>query len=134
MSKAQFLKNAPSYDGYFGEVFISILNTFNIIGGYQSPVGVRNAGTLHMELQTSKALPGILLSGGYDKKNIGSIFKLDNNSLLYAQVGYKPVPYMVVSMLYLWTFAEVRDDVTGNVVGYQAQKRIEPKVEFVVNF
>ena len=134
MSKAQFLKNAPSYDGYFGEVFISILNTFNIIGGYQSPVGVRNAGTLHMELQTSKALPGILLAGGFDKKNIGSIFKLDNNSLLYAQVGYKPVPYLVVSTLYQWTFTEVRDEKSGNVVGYESQKRIEPRVEFVVTF
>jgi hypothetical protein len=87
-----------------------------------------------MELQTSQALPGILLSSGYDKKNIGSIFKLDNNSLLYAQVGYKPVPYMVVSMLYQWTWTEVRDDATGNVIGYQAQKRIEPKVDFVVTF
>ena len=134
MSKAQLLKNVQSFEGYFGEVFISVLNTFNIIGGYQSPVGVRNAGTLHMELQTSQALPGILLSGGYDKKNIGTIFKLDNNSLLYAQVGYKPVPYMVVSMLYQWTWTEVRDDVTGNVIGYQAQKRIEPKVDFVVTF
>lgn len=134
MSKAQLLKNVQSFEGYFGEVFISVLNTFNIIGGYQSPVGVRNAGTLHMELQTSQALPGILLSGGYDKKNIGTIFNLDNNSLLYAQVGYKPVPYMVVSMLYQWTWTEVRDDVTGNVIGYQAQKRIEPKVDFIVTF
>jgi len=134
MSKAQLLKNAQSYDGYFGEIFISILNTINVIGGYQSPVGVRNAGTLHMELQTGKALPGILLAGGYDKKNIGSIFKLDNNSLLYAQVGYKPVPYLVVSTLYQWTWTEVLDAKSGNVVGYQAQKRIEPRVEFVATF
>ena len=134
MSKAQSLKSVQSFEGYFGEVFVSVLNSFNIIGGYQSPVGVRNAGTLHMELQTSQALPGILLSSGYDKKNIGSIFKLDNNSLLYAQVGYKPVPYMVVSMVYQWTWTEVRDDATGNVIGYQVQKRIEPKVDFVVTF
>lgn len=134
VSKAQFLKNAPSYDGYFGEIFISILNTFNIIGGYQSPVGVSNAGILHMELQTSSALPGILLAAGYDKKNIGSVFKLDNNSLLYAQVGYKPVPYLVVSTLYQWTFTEVRDEKSGNVVGYESQKRIEPRIEFVVTF
>ena len=133
-SKAQLLKNAQSFEGYFGELMISILNTFNIIGGYHSPVGQRNAGTLHLELETSNALPGILISGGYDKKNVGSIFKLDNNSLLYAQVGYKAAPYLVVSMLYEWTFTEVRDDVTGNVVGYQPQKRIEPRLGFVVNF
>ena len=134
ISKAQLLKNAPSYDGYYGEVFISVLNTFNIIGGYQSPVGIPNAGTLHMEMQTSSALPGILLSAGYDKRNIGSIFKLDNNSLLYAQVGYKPVPFLVVSMLYQWTWTEIRDKKSGNVVGYEPQKRVEPRVEFVVTF
>jgi len=134
ISKVQFLKSAPAYDGYFGEVLISILNTFNIIGGYQSPVGVRNAGTLHMELQTSRAVPGILLAGGFDKKNIGSIFTLDNNSLLYAQVGYKPVPYLVVSTLYQWTWTEVLDAKSGNVIGYDAQKRIEPRIEFVVTF
>ena len=133
-SKAQVLKNAPGYDGYFGELLISVLNTFNVIGGYQSPTGVKNAGALHMELQTSKALPGILLTGGYDKKNIGSIFKLDSNSLLYAQVGYKPVPYLVVSMLYQWTFTEVLDAKSGSVIGYEAQKRVEPKVDFVVTF
>ena len=134
LSKAQLLKNVQSFEGYFGELMISILNTFNIIGGYHSPVGQPNAGTLHLELETSNALPGILISGGYDKKNVGSIFKLDNNSLLYAQVGYKAAPYLVVSMLYEWTFTEVRDDVTGNVVGYQPQKRIEPRLGFVVNF
>lgn len=134
MSKAQVLKNAPSFDGYFGEVFISVLNTFNIVGGYQSPVGVSNAGMLHMEMQTSTALPGILLSAGYDKKNIGSVFNLDNNSLLYAQVGYKPVPYLVVSTLYQWTWTEIRDEKSGNVVGYEPQKRIEPRIEFIVTF
>lgn len=134
ISKAQILKNVQSFEGYYGEILISVLGTFNIIGGYHSPVGVRNAGTLHLELETAKALPGILLSGGYDKKNVGSIFKLDNNSLLYAQVGYKPVPYLIVSTLYQWTFTEVRDEVSGNVVGYQSQKRIEPRLEFVVTF
>ena len=79
-------------------------------------------------------MPGILLGGGYDKKNVGSIFKLDNNSLLYAQVGYKPEPYLIVSILYQWTFEEIRDSASGTVVGYKPQKRIEPKLSFVVHF
>jgi hypothetical protein len=134
VSKVQVLKNAQSYEGYFGEMWISVLNTFNIIGGYQSPVGMPNAGTIHLELQTGNAVPGILLGGGYDKKNVGSVFKVDNNSLLYGQIGYKPVPYLVVSILYEWTFTEVRDSVSGNVIGYEPQKRIEPRVGFVVHF
>ena len=133
-SKAQNLRNAVGYGGYFGELVVRVLNTFDIVGGYQAPLGRKNEGTFHMELLTSDALPGILISGGYDKKNVGSIFKLDNNSLLYAQVGYKPAPYIVVSMLYEWTFAEVRNDATGEVVGFKAQKRIEPRVGFIVHF
>jgi len=134
ISKAQTLKGVQSFEGYFGELLISILNTFNIVGGYQAPIGQPNGGTLHLELQTLTALPGILLNAGYDKKNVGSIFKLDNHSLLYAQVGYQPYPFMVVSMLYEWTFSEVRDAVTGKVTGFEPQKRIEPRVGFVVHF
>jgi hypothetical protein len=134
VSKVQTLKGVQAFEGYFGEVLISILNTFNIVGGYQAPIGQPNAGTLHLELETLTALPGILLNGGYDKKNVGSIFKLDNNSLLYAQVGYQPLPYLLVSVLYQWTFTEVRDELTGKVTGYEPQKRIEPRVGFVVHF
>ena len=134
MSKAQMLKGAQSYEGYFGELLISILNTFNILGGYQAPVGQPNGGALHLELETLTALPGILLNAGYDKKNVGPVFKLDNNSLLYAQVGYQPLPYLVVSVLYQWTFSEVHDQLTGRVTGYETQKRIEPRVGFVVHF
>jgi len=134
MSKAQALKSTQAFEGYFGEILVSILGTFNVIGGYQSPVGVRNAGILHLELDAGTALPGILVSGGYDKRNVGPIFKLDNNSLLFAQVGYKPVPYMVVSMLYQWTFTEIRDEISGQVVGFKPQKRIEPRVGFIARF
>jgi hypothetical protein len=133
-SKAQMLKLSQSFEGYYGEMLLSILGTFHIYGGYQAPVGVRNAGTLHLELDAGDALPGISISGGYDKKHIGSIFKLDNNSLLYAQVGYKPAPYLIVSTLYQWTFTEVRDEKSGNVVGYKSQRRIEPRVGFVFQF
>jgi len=133
-SKVQTLKGVQAFEGYFGEVLISIINTFNIIGGYQAPVGQPNGGTLHFELETLKALPGILLNAGYDKKNVGPVFKLDNNSLLYAQVGYQPLPFLVVSVLYQWTFSEMRDEATGKVTGYEPQKRIEPRVGFVVHF
>lgn len=134
VSKAQMLQGVESFQGYYGEMLISILNTINIIGGYQSALGRPNSGTLHFEAQTGKAIPGVLLSGGFDKKNIGPLFKLDNNSLLYAQVGYMPQPYLVVSILYQWTFTEVRDEATGNVVGFKSQKRVEPRVGFILHF
>jgi hypothetical protein len=132
-SKAAMLASAKKTEGYYGEILISILNTFNIVGGYQAPVGVKNQGVFHAELQTPAVIPQIVFSAGFDKRNIGPVFKLDENSILYAELGYKPMPYMIVSMLYQWTFAEKKDD-AGNVIGYETQKRIEPKVRFVFNF
>ncbi len=133
VSKAMTLKSATAMEGYYGELVLSVLNTLHIIGGYQAPVGVKNQGLLHLQLITGDIIPVVQLSGGYDKRNVGSVFKLDNNSVLYAEVGYKPYPFMVVSMLYEWTFREEKD-LEGRVIGYKPQKRIEPKVSFVINF
>ncbi|MBP8975617.1 MAG: hypothetical protein KBG83_02770 [Bacteroidetes bacterium] len=127
-SKADSLRNVKSNQGNYGELMISVLNTLNIIGAYQAPVGVKNAGMFHAELNTGNALPSIVLEAGFDKRNIGRVFKLDDNSILYAEVGYKPVSFMVVSALYQWTWT--KDD-NG---AYKTQKRIEPKLSFVFNF
>ncbi len=128
MSKAASLPYVHKSQGYFGQIIISILNTFNIVGGYQAPVGVKNQGVFHAELQTPAVIPQIVFGGGFDKRNIGPVFKCDENSILYAELGYKPIPYMIVSMLYQWTFAKQADGT------YATQKRIEPKVRFVYSF
>jgi hypothetical protein len=128
MSKAAMLPYVQKSQGYYGEILIRILNTFNIVGGYQAPVGVKNQGVFHAELQSPAVIPQIVFGGGFDKRNIGPVFKLDENSILYAELGYKPIPYMIVSMLYQWTFAKQADGT------YATQKRIEPKVRFVYSF
>jgi hypothetical protein len=128
MSKAASLRYAQKSQGYYGQIIISILNTFNIVGGYQAPVGVKNQGVFHAELQTPAVIPQIVIDGGFDKRNIGPVFKLDENSILYAEIGYKPIPYMIVSTLYQWTYAKNPDGT------YKTQKRIEPKVRFVYSF
>jgi hypothetical protein len=134
LSKAQLLaqSKAPG-PGYYGEVNINILGTFAIVGGYQAFDDLPNSGTFHASLESGSALPGILLSAGYDRKNIGQVFRLDENSLLYAQVGYKPMPFLIVSTLYEWTFVEEKNS-SGQVIGYKTQKRIEPKVGFLFYF
>jgi hypothetical protein len=132
-SKAEILRRTAGIDGYYGELVISVLGTFDILGGYQAPLGVNNAGRLHLELFTDEVLPSILLSVGYDRSNIGRVFKLDESSVAYGEIGYTPAPWMVVSMLYLWTFVEVKD-ADGRLVGYRNQRRVEPKLGFVVRF
>ncbi|MEX2190576.1 MAG: hypothetical protein WEB33_07725 [Bacteroidota bacterium] len=133
VSKAQALKAATQTEGYYGELSLSILGTFNIVGAYQSPVGVKNQGMLHLEFDPGDVIPGVILSAGYDKKNVGRVFKLDNNSLFYVNFGYKPLPFLFVSTMYMWTYTEDKD-ANGNVIGYKSQKRIEPKIGFVFSF
>lgn len=128
-TKVQMLKAVKANEGYYGELWLSVLNTFNVIGAYQAPVGVRNAGIFHAELDVDDVIPSIVIGGGFDKVKVGKVFKLDENSILYAQVGYKPVPYLVVSTLYQWTWT--KDEATG---AYKTQRRIEPKVSLVFNF
>jgi len=57
------------------------------------------------------------------------LIKLDNRSLLYAEIGYQPMSFLVISILYMWTYAPATD-AAGNV-SYQMQKRVEPKVSLV---
>jgi hypothetical protein len=127
-SKADTLRNAKQSQGNYGSIVISFLNTFNIVGQYHAPVGEDNAGFFHAVLNVPNVIPSVVLNGGYDRKNIGSFFKLDENSLLYAEVGYKPLSFMIVSMVYQWTWT------LDNNGEYVSQKRIEPKVSFVYQF
>ena len=133
VSKAEELQAAKAAEGYYGELTLGVLGAFNVLGGYYAPLGVQDAGTLHLVLQTPTSLPLFIVSGGYDKKDIGSVFKVDNNSLLYAQVGYKLNSFLLLSTLYQWTFTEVKD-ANGNVIGYATQRRVEPKLSVVFNF
>ena len=133
LSKAMALQAAKGQQGYYGEMMLSILNTIRILGGYQAPVGVKNQGMFHAELETGNVIPAIVVGGGFDKTNIGKVFILDQNSVLYAKLGYKITPYLLFSTLYEWTWTE-RKDAAGNVIGYDTQRRVEPKLSLVINF
>lgn len=133
-SKAQLLSNTKSPGpGFFGSLLVDVLGTIQIEGMYQKLDRDSKSGILHLGTNTGEKIPLIHASAGYDKKYIQSnkdIFTLDERSLLYAEVGYKPYPFMIVSTLYTWTFAPEKDK-DGNINGYKPQKRITPKVSFV---
>ena len=136
-SKAKRLSEAINQsDGYFGELRVSILNTFDILGSYQRLDKKSDSGILHLETDISPQDLSFIARAGYDKINIRDekdLFKLDDRSYLYAELGYKPIPYIIVSMVYSWTFSAVKDN-DKNVIDYVPQKRIEPRVYFVVPF
>ncbi|MFH1196012.1 MAG: hypothetical protein V1720_09880 [bacterium] len=137
LTKAQQLKAATDIgNGWYGELLVSVLNTFDILGSYQRLDKHPDSGILHLETDVSpKGMPYIARAG-YDKINIideSDLFKLDDRSLLYFEFGYKPLPYMIVSMFYNWTFEPIRD-ADNNVIDYRSQKKIEPRVTFIYPF
>ena len=134
LSKSDTLWQVSANQGYYGELLISLLNTFNIIAGYQAPAGVKDQGILHAELQLP-SVAGIVVRGVFDKTRIGRVFILDDNTILTGEIGYKPVKYLLVSMLYQRTFSNRNPDGSLRSDGsFVKQDRVEPKVSFIYDF
>lgn len=135
-AKSLTLRNSTAYSkGVYGDLLVRIINTFEIYGSYERLDDVPRSGDLHIWTELSPRDAPILARAGYDKvmiQDLKDLVTTDDRSLLYAELGYKPYPFIIVSMIYRWTFTPVR---SGNdIIGYVPQRRIEPKVEFVVSF
>jgi hypothetical protein len=123
-------------NGFYGELGMNVLGLFNILGSYQRLDKYPTSGILHIGTEIAPDNFPLLARTGYDKVNIideKDLFKLDDRSYLFFELGYKPYPFMIVSMLYNWTFAPVRDK-DDKVIDFKPQKRIEPRVYFVYPF
>ena len=136
-SKVQILKaQAAVGNGYYGELLVSVLNTFNILGSYQRLDDMPQSGILHMSTEVAPDGVPFILRAGYDKANIKNekdLFTLDDRSYLFTEVGYKPLPYLITSIVYHYTFTPIRD-AGDNIITYKSQKKIEPRVSFVYPF
>ncbi|MBZ0179682.1 MAG: hypothetical protein K8F36_10355 [Melioribacteraceae bacterium] len=133
-SKIQLLEsNLYIGNGWYGEMNFNIMTTIKILGSYQRLDKEPDSGIL--QLRTSIA-PGVLpfvFNAGYNKTNIkdeSDIFNMDERSMMFVEIGYKPVPYLLVSLLYKWTFTPIRD-FDENIIDYQTQRRVEPRVSFI---
>lgn len=133
-SKANRLNNATNSDnGFYGELGIDVMNLFQVTGSYQRLDKSPQSGILHIGSDISPKDASFIARAGYDKLYIKSekdLFTLDDRSFLYAEVGYKPMQYLLVSMLYSWTFTPMRD-ANKNIIGYEPQKRIEPRISIL---
>ncbi|OGU82459.1 MAG: hypothetical protein A2254_17385 [Ignavibacteria bacterium RIFOXYA2_FULL_35_9] len=137
VSKAQLLAgNTNVGNGFYGELGVNVLGLFNILGSYQRLDKHPTSGILHLGTEIAPEGFPLLARTGYDKINIvdeKDLFKLDDRSYLFFELGYKPYPFMIVSMLYNWTFSPIRDK-DDEVIDFKPQKRIEPRVYFVYPF
>jgi hypothetical protein len=131
------LKNIKeNMNGFYGSLLIRVLNLFDIFGGYQRLDKDPKSGILNLRASIEPEEASFVVRAGYDKINIQDekdLFKLDDRSYLFTEVGYKPVPYLLFSIVYNWTFTPIRDN-NKNIVGYEPQKRIEPRISFIFPF
>jgi hypothetical protein len=135
-SKAAKLDTIIADNGYYGELFINFIGLVNIVGSYQRLDKDPESGILHLVTEVAPSSLPFVARAGYDKINIRGekdLFKLDDRSYLYFELGYKPYPYLLVSMIYQWTFAPLMD-ADKHIIGYEPQKRIEPRVTFIYPF
>ena len=130
------LEKEVSSKGWFGELYISVLGTFDVIGSYQRLDKIPDSGELHLAANVLPEGVPFILRAGYDKTNIGNesaIFTLDERSNLHTEIGYKITSYLAATIYYRWTFLPVRD-ADDNIIDYQTQKRVEPRLTFVYPF
>lgn len=137
VSKIQQLKYATDPEnGFFGELGISIMNLFQIVGSFEKLDKAPRSGILHLSTDISPKDASFVARAGYDKLYIEDgkdVFTLDDRSYLFVEAGYKPYPFVLVSLIYNWTFTPVRDK-DDNVIGFEPQKKIEPRVSFIYPF
>jgi len=133
-TKAQQLEAATDQtNGYYGELYGSVMGLFKITGSFQKLDRQPESGILHIAGELSAKDFPYVVRAGYDKiniKNLGDLFTMDDRSYLFFEFGYKMQQYILVSMVYYWTYEPVRD-LQKNIVGYKPQKRVEPRISFI---
>ncbi len=123
-------------NGYYGGLMIDVLGSFKILGSYQRMEKVEHSGMLNIYSQVTPESAPIVVRAGYTKTHIdkeAELFKLDNRSLFYIETGYKPYPFLIVSLVYKWTFTPIRG-VNNEIIDFEPQKKIEPRISFVYPF
>jgi hypothetical protein len=136
-SKAQSLNSiTENRNGFYGDLLVRVLNLFDIYGSYQRLDKESKSGELNLRAAIEPEGAPFVLRAGYDKINIQSekdIFTLDDRSYLFTEAGYKPVEYILVSIVYSWTYSPVRGN-DDKIISFEPQKRIEPRVSFIYPF
>lgn len=137
-SKAKVLENATldEMNGWYGGLLLDVMNLFRVSGSYQRLDGDNKNGRLNLAAEIDPMGTPMVVRAGYDKTQIATesdIFTLDDRSRLFVEAGYKPYPFMTISMVYQWTFTPIRG-ANDIILGYEPQKKIEPRISFEMPF
>lgn len=136
-SKALVLNSiTENQNGFYGDLLVRILGLFDIYGSYQRLDKSPKSGIMNLRTAIEPESAPFVLRAGYDKVNIQDekdLFTLDDRSYLFTEVGYKPMQYILVSIVYSWTYTPIRGN-DDKIIGFEPQKRIEPRISFIYPF
>jgi len=107
------LASAKKQQGIYGNLAIILFNKFRINGALLMPddISVETPALVQVGMQATK-LGKFTISGSYVKgnlENLADAFKLDQRSLLNANIAYQLVSFLYVGMDYKWTFARLEN-------------------------
>lgn len=137
LSKASQLDTVQELKGStFFSIYGMFMKTFVAYATYQKI----DKGDLGGELYLVASFPNIddrfSIYAGYYKRRINEtseMFTFNENAYFFGQASYILSDIVVLSLSYQQTFAAVRD-ANNNVIGYSAQKRFTPQVNFIWQF
>lgn len=136
-SKAKSLSDfTDATKGWYGDLLIRVFDLFDIYGSYQRIDELPKSGILNLRAAIEPEEAPFVLRAGYDKINIQNekdVFTLDDRSYLFAETGYKPYPFLLLSLYYSWTFTPVRGS-DDRIISFEPQRRIEPRISFIQKF
>lgn len=131
-AKSRSLSTAASTRGVYGDLLARVLNSLTIFGSFEKLDGVDHSGILHLVTDLSPADLSFIARASYDKAGIldfQDLVTTDDRSVLTAEIGYRPYPFMIVSAVYRWTYTPLRSG--GEITGYRPQRRVEPRISFI---
>lgn len=134
ISKAAMLDTVTELKGStFFSLYGMFMKTFVAYATYQKI----DKGDLGGEVYLVASFPNIddrfSIYAGYYKRRINDtkeIFTFNENAYFFGQASYILSDMIVLSLSYEQTFAAIRDT-DNNVIGYKAQKRFTPQVNFI---
>jgi hypothetical protein len=122
--------------GIYGEMGGSVLDKLKIFGAYQRFYRTPRDGILQLSMRLEDLIPSVVFRADYFKRDVGAdtdLFTLDERSLLHVEFSYLPYPYLLLSVVYQWTFIPVRGE-NNRILRYEPLQRIEPRVALHLQF
>jgi len=118
-------------NGFKAGAFVNYFDQLVFQGSYSHLDNLAGQDLMEIEIAMPHLPYDIFARVRYARKNIDGftdLFALDDRSLMFGEVSYRPWQWLIVTGLFRWTFAV---DDAGNL---HTQTFVEPRADVVISF